>query len=80
MEEAQDRPPAMILIDKYFSVYRNRRRALISGKMELAVFDFHGTFHDDDRAPAAARRDPAISQVVACELSASRALPRLTQA
>ena len=31
MEEAEDRPPAMILIDNYFAVYRNRRRALISG-------------------------------------------------
>lgn len=24
MEEALDRPPAMILIDNYFAVYRNR--------------------------------------------------------
>ena len=32
MEEAQDRPPAMILIDSYFAVYRNRRRTLISGE------------------------------------------------
>jgi len=31
MEEVPDRPPAMILIDNYFAVYRNRRRALISG-------------------------------------------------
>ena len=31
MEEADDRPPAMILIDNYFAVYRNRRRPLISG-------------------------------------------------
>jgi hypothetical protein len=31
MEEAEDRPPAMILIDNYFAVYRNRRRALVSG-------------------------------------------------
>ncbi|MFQ5878301.1 MAG: hypothetical protein ACE5JH_11575 [Acidobacteriota bacterium] len=31
MEEAEDRPPAMILIDNYFAVYRKRRRALISG-------------------------------------------------
>jgi hypothetical protein len=31
LEEADDRPPAMILIDTYFAVYRNRRRALISG-------------------------------------------------
>lgn len=32
MEEALDRPPAMILIDNYFAVYRKRRRALISGE------------------------------------------------
>ncbi len=31
LEEADDRPPAMILIDNYFAVYRNRCRALISG-------------------------------------------------
>lgn len=31
MEEAPDRPPAMILIDNHFAVYRNHRRALISG-------------------------------------------------
>ncbi len=32
MEEAGDCPPSMILIDKYFAVYRKRRRALISGE------------------------------------------------
>jgi hypothetical protein len=31
LEEAGDRPPAMIPIDNYFAVYRNRRRALVSG-------------------------------------------------
>jgi hypothetical protein len=37
MEEAGDRPPAMILIDNYFAVYRNRRRALISGDAPQAA-------------------------------------------
>ena len=37
MEEAPDRPPAMILIDNYFAVYRNRRRALISGQAPQGV-------------------------------------------
>ncbi len=37
MEEAPDRPPAMILIDNYFAVYRNRRRALISGEAPQGV-------------------------------------------
>ncbi len=32
MEEANDQPPHMILLDPYFVVYRGRRRKLISGK------------------------------------------------
>ena len=32
MEEANDQPPHMILLDPYFVVYRGRRRRLISGK------------------------------------------------
>ena len=32
MDEAADRPPCMLMVDKYFAVYQRRRRRLVSGE------------------------------------------------
>jgi hypothetical protein len=37
LEEATERPPYMLMIDDYFTVYQRRRRRLVSGKPPAGV-------------------------------------------
>ena len=37
MDEAAERPPFMLMIDEYFTVYQGRRRRLVSGKAPAGV-------------------------------------------
>lgn len=37
MEEAPERPPFMLMLDEYFTVYKHRRRRLVSGKPPAGV-------------------------------------------
>jgi hypothetical protein len=32
MDEAPDRPPFILMIDSYFSVYQGRRRTIVTGE------------------------------------------------
>ena len=62
MEEADDRPPAIILIDNDFAVYRNRRRVLISGDApQRKILANRGAVVGRlrvDRAPGRSSRQP----------------------
>jgi len=37
MDEAAERPPYMLMIDEYFTVYQRRRRRLVSGKAPVGL-------------------------------------------